>query len=119
MNKVGYLFILLCISGVLKAQNTRTDKRSSPYTYSEFDKKEKKGFLFFKKKEKPIAFYSYEEEVLAFRKRMKKAQKQHAKEEKMAERPEYADPAFFGHKRIPKRRKPGKQKFCKKCGIKH
>ena len=36
-----------------------------------------------------------------------------------AEKPQYSDPAYFGHKSKPKKRKPGKKKFCKECQIVH
>lgn len=45
--------------------------------------------------------------------------KRRAKEAKMAEKPQYSDPSYFGHKKKPKKRPPGKQKMCKECGIKH
>ncbi|MCS7005081.1 MAG: hypothetical protein NZM38_07120 [Cytophagales bacterium] len=35
------------------------------------------------------------------------------------EKPQYKDPTYFGHKRKPKKRPPGKQKYCKECGMKH
>jgi uncharacterized protein YjcR len=44
------------------------------------------------------------------------------KYEKMAkemEKPQYSDPSYFGHKNPPKKRKPGKKKFCKECRIRH
>lgn len=80
-------------------------------------KKEKKGFflfnLFKKKKQSDV------DEVADFRKRMKKRLKQKAKEQEMAAKPQYSDPLYFGHKKPPKKRKPGKKKFCKECGLRH
>ena len=35
------------------------------------------------------------------------------------EKPRYANPLYFGHRRPPKKRPLGKQKFCKTCRIKH
>jgi hypothetical protein len=35
------------------------------------------------------------------------------------DRPQYTDPMYFGHKKPPKKRKRGKQKYCKECGMKH
>jgi len=35
------------------------------------------------------------------------------------EKPQYKDPLYFGHKKKPKKRPPGKQKYCKECGMKH
>ena len=46
-----------------------------------------------------------------------------AKERDKAERemakPQYSNPMYFGHKRPPKKHKPGKMKYCKECGIRH
>ena len=33
--------------------------------------------------------------------------------------PQYSDPSYFGHKKKPKKRPPGKRKFCKECEITH
>ena len=35
------------------------------------------------------------------------------------DKPQYSNPLYFGHKKKPKKRKRGKQKVCKECGIKH
>jgi hypothetical protein len=51
--------------------------------------------------------------------RMAALEKAKRKEEEMKLKPQYSDPAYFGHKRPPKRHKPGKMKFCKECGIRH
>ncbi|XOV91333.1 MAG: hypothetical protein ACFHWX_14085 [Bacteroidota bacterium] len=84
-------------------------------------KKQEKGFLgIFKKKEKKTVFNkSREEEVAEFRARLKDVYKERAKEQKMAEDPQYSDPTYFGHKKPPKKRPPDKMKFCKECGLKH
>jgi hypothetical protein len=51
--------------------------------------------------------------------RMEAIAKQERKNEKAMEKPENSDPMYFGHKRPPKKRPPGKMKFCKVCGIRH
>jgi hypothetical protein len=51
--------------------------------------------------------------------RMAALEKTKRKEEEMKLKPQYSDPAYFGHKRPPKRHKPGKLKYCKECGIRH
>jgi hypothetical protein len=51
--------------------------------------------------------------------RMNARAKTYRKNEKMLMTPQYSDPAYFGHKHKPKRRSPGKMKFCKECGIRH
>jgi hypothetical protein len=51
--------------------------------------------------------------------RMDEREKTRRKNEKMMDKPQYSDPTYFGHKRPPKKRPPGKMKYCKVCGIKH
>lgn len=104
-----------------RTQSTRdvtTPKPPSP-TYQAF-KKEKKGFLFgmFKKKKK-VVFKTQAEEVADFRDRMEQVYKEKAKAEKEAQKPQYSNPLYFGHKKPPKKRKNGKKKFCKECGLWH
>lgn len=122
MKKVYLIIFVIGISGVALGQNTRsTETPKPPRPQYQAVKKEKKSvFAFLKKKKKTSPFYSTkEEEVAAFRKKMKTVYKQKAKEEKLAQKPEYSDPSYFGHKRPPKKRPPGKQKFCKVCKMKH
>lgn len=116
MNKfLGLLILSLGISLSSVAQNTRsTDTPSAPRpTYQSAKKAKKKGMFSFLKKQKP------KNEVAEFRAKMSKVYKQKAKEEKQLEKPRYSDPSYFGHKRPPKKRPVGKQKFCKVCKIKH
>ena len=51
--------------------------------------------------------------------RMEALEKEKRKAEKMMMKPQYSDPMYFGHKRPPKKRKAGKLKYCKECGIRH
>jgi hypothetical protein len=51
--------------------------------------------------------------------RMEELNKTRKKNEKLQEKPQYSDPMYFGHKRPPKKRKPGKMKYCKECGLRH
>jgi len=54
-----------------------------------------------------------------FEERMAARGKTYRKNEKMLMTPQYANPAYFGHKRPPKKRPANKMKFCKECGIRH
>ena len=54
-----------------------------------------------------------------FEKRMEKVAKQKRKDARKMRKPQYSDPMYFGHKRKPKIRKPGKRKYCKECGMVH
>lgn len=107
------LSLFLTVSFISLGQDTRNveDVNNRQTSYRYVKKKEKKGFLFFKKKEKT--------EVEQFRDRLKDVYKQKAKEERLADKPQYSDPLYFGHKKPPKKRPIGKQKMCKVCGIKH
>jgi hypothetical protein len=51
--------------------------------------------------------------------RMEQVAKDNRKAEKELQKPQYADPTYFGHKKPPKRRSAGKLKYCKECGIRH
>jgi len=57
--------------------------------------------------------------VQEFQQRMKKNARKYKKIERIKDKPQYADPTYFGHKRKPKKRPVGKRKFCKECGIVH
>jgi hypothetical protein len=54
-----------------------------------------------------------------FYERMEALEKTRRKNEKLAAKPQYSDPMYFGHKKPPKKRKPGKMRYCKECGIRH
>lgn len=51
--------------------------------------------------------------------RMEANAKRYRREAKLAQKPQYSDPSYFGHKKKPKKRPVGKRKFCKECGIVH
>lgn len=51
--------------------------------------------------------------------RMAARAKTNRKNERLFSKPQYSDPSYFGHKRPPKKRAPGKMKFCKECGLRH
>ncbi|MFA0961432.1 hypothetical protein AB9P05_06475 [Roseivirga sp. BDSF3-8] len=61
----------------------------------------------------------YKKHQKELKKRQKALAKKYKKQAKMAEDPQYSDPMYFGHKKPPKKRKPGKRKFCKVCEIVH
>ena len=54
-----------------------------------------------------------------FQQRMEANAKKTRKKQRAMEQPQYSDPSYFGHKKKPKKRKPGQRKFCKECGIVH
>ncbi len=107
----GFLFFGIISKGW--AQNTRDVGPKMPVVQYQAVKKQKKDkrFFFFKKKEKS--------EVEAFRERVSESYAENRKEQKLAEKPQYSDPLYFGHKKPPKKRPLGKRKFCKECGLVH
>ncbi|WP_421871408.1 hypothetical protein [Marinoscillum sp.] len=122
--QMKYGLIVLMVFGFVlmgEAQSTRdvTSPKPPAPKYQAF-KKEKKGFLWglFKKKKK-TEIKTHAEEVADFRKRMAEVQKQKAKAAKEADKPQYTNPLYFGHKKPPKKRPNGKKKFCKECGLWH
>jgi hypothetical protein len=54
-----------------------------------------------------------------FYKRVEEAAKEKQKLLKKLSKPQYADFAYFGHKKKPKRNKAYVMKYCKECGIRH
>jgi hypothetical protein len=67
---------------------------------------------------KPSKGATYESEQVYYE-RMAKLEKTKRKNEELSQKPQYSDPMYFGHKRPPKKRKPGKMKYCKECGLRH
>jgi len=60
--------------------------------------------------------YNAERRYYEQKEKIAKARK---KAEKELMKPQYSNPMYFGHKRPPKKHKPGKMKYCKECGIRH
>lgn len=54
-----------------------------------------------------------------YRRRMEQTVKEKRKLERLLKKPQYSNPLYFGHKRPPKKRPPGKMKYCKECGLRH
>jgi hypothetical protein len=113
IKKAFSLIILFFVVGFATAQSTRDVQAPTPPKPVYKSEKETKTKLFKRNKEQA------DEEVVQFRKRMKKVARKKRKEERMALKPQYSDPLYFGHKRPPRKRKNGKKKFCKECGMTH
>lgn len=129
MRFIVFIIFSFCLSGVAFAQKEapkKQDKRSNsfePFT----PQTTKSQALDLKKKTTKKKKKSF---LQIFNKRMEKKQEDfydrmeaNAKEKKRMARkmqhPKYSDPMYFGHKRKPKKRPPGKRKFCKECKIVH
>jgi len=104
-----------------KKENSQQDNAFSPSGEESAvvapTKKRKKG----KKKKSAHERYqiTMEQKVQEFEDRMEANAKAYKKQQKEMQKPQYSDPSYFGHKRKPKKRKVGKRKFCKECGIVH
>lgn len=81
------------------------------------NKSKKSKFGIFRKKSRST--YNFDEKITEYEKRMEANVRERKKMAKEMEKPQYSDPTYFGHKKPPKKRKPGKKKFCKECGMKH
>ena len=116
-----FLIVILTLVLVFEtnAQSTRNDGASPPPPIYQSTKVKKKGFfarLFGKKDTGTKKNVESEEQ---FEERMKAVAKQKAKEARLANKKEYSNKFYFGHKRKPKKRKPGKKKWCKICEFAH
>ena len=88
--------------------NSATQKKAS----KKKNKKSKRSFASWFKKDLDNKKQEFYDLIEANAKRDRKMAKKMLK-------PQYSDPTYFGHKKKPKKRKPGKRKFCKECGIVH
>ena len=124
MNKSAIYLLLMLVCGLSYAQDTRNPETIRP-TRPQYQpvKKKKKGVFGFLKKDQKQELKTAEEESAAFRARVSQAYRENTKEAIKAEKVKIKEArkgeSFYGHKRPPKKRPPGKQKFCKVCKIKH
>ena len=127
MNKVWLLVILISFAFYkpLFAQNVqktpRYTEKNAEYdrgaTYAnqpeKLSKKRHRG-----KKELSYS-EQFDQKVKEYYDRMEANAKKYKKMEKEMKKPEYSNPTYFGHKHPPKKRPPGKKKYCKVCGMVH
>jgi hypothetical protein len=127
MIKRAVLFIFLSLTFTVSiAQSKRNKKQqepseiqtpnTQPTALSPTEQKRVYAPKASRKKSSPGPTYSAE---ARYYERMEKLERAKEKEEKIKAKPQYSDPMYFGHKRKPKKSKPGKMKFCKECGIRH
>lgn len=124
MNKLPIcgLILLLMLAGssvFAQSQNQGTTREPSGAsdrgaTYDvEMSKRKKKG-----KSANSLAS-QYDKKVEEHNELMKANAKKNEKLARQMEKPQYSDPTYFGHKKEPRKRPPGKKKFCKECGMVH
>ena len=61
----------------------------------------------------------FDQKVEEYYVRMEANSKRYKKLEKDMRKPQFSNPEYFGHKHPPKKRPPGKKKFCKECQLVH
>ena len=124
MVKVIYLFLLFMgLSILVQAQSQKKNQTSKGDSYNyrtEYNSKpSKKEIRKAKKAYKGSYARQFDVKIEEYEDRMQANAKKYKKIAQEAEKPQYSDPTYFGHKKKPKKRKPGKKKFCKECQIVH
>lgn len=122
--RITFLFVLVSLAAESQAQFWKSKKRKEqeesttqqPTSLNPLGPAENDYAPKASRKSPKGATYGSEREYYD---RMEALEKVRKKNEKMAEKPQYSDPLYFGHKRPPKKRKASKMKFCKECGIRH
>lgn len=129
------MFSLVLMVGTNSHAQTRKDKKeqrnenlSQPNAFSPYgqnrssaqsvEQRNKKSVAKKKHKKGGLAL-TFDQKIEEYEQRMVANAKRYKKMEKEMEKPQYSDPAYFGHKRKPKKRPIGKRKYCKECGIVH
>ena len=112
-----FIILFTCVVFQSNAQSTRDVGARPPAPVYQASKKKTFSFGLFKKKvsNKKSGIETQEE----FEQRMKAVNRQKKKEARLAEKPEYSNKFYFGHKREPKKRPNGKKKYCKICEFAH
>jgi len=123
INLIVLLFILSCATTLAQSakkepnrENSRNNRREEVdrgATYGLETTKVKKTKL------KRSVAKDFDKKIEEFEKRMELNAKKNEKMEKELKKPQYSDPTYFGHKHKPKKRPPGKKKYCKECGMYH
>ena len=117
------LLIVVCAS--VKAQENSSPNSLNPgYSQSstatvKHTRKKKRGFF---APRRPNAYKRPNVKHTAryeFYERVEKAAKEKQRMLKELSKPQYSDFRYFGHKKIPKRRKPNKMRYCTECQIRH
>ena len=121
--RIIFLFCFLLLSNMAISQNKdpKPDKSNSFEPFEQEKSAAQKKTM--KKKGKKSARASFNKtmdvKIKEFDKRMQANARQERKKQIQMLKPQYSDPSYFGHKRKPKKRPPGKRKFCKECSLWH
>lgn len=118
-----YLFVLLFVTFALSFAHGQTGRKNETTTREpaviETQKNNSLKKSTAKNKKQEIKIGQGDLKVIEFHKRMEANAKKYRKMEKEMKKPQYSDPSYFGHKKKPKKRPPGKKKYCKECGMIH
>jgi len=121
---VCLFFLIALISTEVAAQNAPNSLNPGQHkepvnsmlqtTTKSTKKKHRRGIFSPSRKQnvKHTARYEFYERIEQVAKDKQRALRQLAK-------PQYSDPRYFGHKKIPKRRPANKMRYCGECGIRH
>ncbi len=72
-----------------------------------------------KKKRSSNSAFDYNKKVREYEDRVDAAVAKNKKMSKEMAKPQYSDPRYFGHKKLPEKNAVGRKKYCKVCGIRH
>ena len=127
-------FILISLDFTVSAQSRKNkvkskNESSAPTSYENFPSSKNPGSSqashknsrrsIKKGSSKNNLMHQLDQKVVEYHQRVRDAQKRYKKMARLSQKPQYSDPSYFGHKRKPKKRAPGKKKLCKECGILH
>lgn len=112
---IFFVFALALLAHGLFAQNSvdpRSTKEIASPKKQHFGPQRARSIKSKKKNVKHSAQYE-------FYKRVELAAKDKQRLLKKLSKPQFSDPAYFGHKKKPKKRPAHKMKFCHECHIRH
>lgn len=116
--KIIFLLAFVMIGASVFAQE-RQDNSFAPMSKEQSATQKKAMKKRGKKSNRAMFNKRMNQKVKEYEKRMVANAKQDRKERRLAKKPQYSDPSYFGHKKKPKKRPVGKRKFCKECHIWH
>ena len=116
---IGFLLLFTAGTGYAQSgkRNTRESAGSSSADQDEY--KLFRGSEYKKSKRSKGNLTFTEQKIKEYEDRQEANAKRARDQAKEMEKPKYSDPSYFGHDKKPKKRAPGKKKFCKQCGITH
>lgn len=115
MNRLSIYFVglLVFVAAIASAQTSLSPlPKSSNKTSGFYSPKLAKTVKHKKPKAKHTAQYE-------FYKRVEKAARDKQRILKKLAKPQFSNPAYFGHKKKPKKRPPHRMRYCSDCHIRH